>query len=82
MANQKTESSVPDFEAALKKLEAIVANMEGGKLSLESALKQFEEGVALTRRCQALLSEAEQRVEKLSLNDEPNASTLPEDPRE
>ena len=36
-----------------------------GWLPLEKAMKKFEEGVKLTRGCQAALKEAEQKVEIL-----------------
>lgn len=54
-----------DFEQALAELEALVSRMEGGELSLEDALAQFERGIALTRRCQDALKTAELRVKKL-----------------
>lgn len=53
------------FEEKLNKLEKIVEGMERGDLSLEQALKDFEDGVKLTRECQKELSEAEQKVKKL-----------------
>ncbi|OGW90965.1 MAG: exodeoxyribonuclease VII small subunit [Omnitrophica bacterium RIFCSPHIGHO2_02_FULL_63_14] len=54
-----------EFEAALKKLEAIVEEMESGELSLEKALKSYEEGVKLADFCSKRLTEAEKRVEVL-----------------
>ncbi|MDN3637593.1 exodeoxyribonuclease VII small subunit [Simiduia curdlanivorans] len=54
-----------DFEQSLAALEALVAKMEKGDLSLEDSLKAFEEGVQLTRECQARLQAAEQRVQVL-----------------
>lgn len=54
-----------DLEAALAELEAIVAQMEAGDLSLEDSLKAFEKGIALTRECQQRLSQAEQQVTQL-----------------
>ena len=53
------------FEAALEKLQLTVKRLESGELSLEDALKAFEDGVRLTRTCQEHLSAAEQRVEIL-----------------
>ncbi|UCE83544.1 MAG: exodeoxyribonuclease VII small subunit [Deltaproteobacteria bacterium] len=53
------------FEEALQKLEAIVAQMEEGDLSLEETLKAFEEGVRLAKFCTTKLDEAERKVEKL-----------------
>jgi exodeoxyribonuclease VII small subunit len=54
-----------DFEAAMEQLQATVKRLEGGELSLEQALQNFEEGVKLSRLCQKHLSAAEQRVEIL-----------------
>jgi exodeoxyribonuclease VII small subunit len=62
MSNDKQPSTIPDFEEALKKLEAIVSQMEKADLSLDQALKQFEEGVGLARQCQQALTQAEQQV--------------------
>ncbi len=53
------------FEAALERLEAIVAELESGELALERALAAFEEGVALSRRCAGELDAAERRIEQL-----------------
>ena len=60
MADEKKEV---EFETALKKLETIVGNLETGELSLEQALKQYEEGVHLADVCSKRLSEAEKKVE-------------------
>jgi exodeoxyribonuclease VII small subunit len=54
-----------DFEQALDELDALVARMEKGDLPLEDALAQFEHGIALARRCQAALKDAELRVQML-----------------
>ncbi len=56
------EQPTLDFEAALKELNTIVESMEKSDLNLETALAQFERGVALTRTCQTALKEAEQFV--------------------
>jgi exodeoxyribonuclease VII small subunit len=53
------------FEKSLKELEALVAKMEQGNLSLEESLQHFERGVQLTRVCQQALKEAEQKVDIL-----------------
>ena len=64
MAKKQTEQA-PDFESALKELEALVERMESGDLPLEQALQLFERGVELTRICQASLQQAELKVEQL-----------------
>ena len=53
------------FEAAIARLEVIVKTMEGDSLSLDESLTLYEEGVALTRRLNRELEEAEQRVQIL-----------------
>jgi exodeoxyribonuclease VII small subunit len=53
------------YEEALKKLEAIVEEMESGELPLESLLTRFEEGTRLARHCQAKLAEAELKIQQL-----------------
>ena len=65
----QSQSALPDdlkFEAALEELESLVAQMEGGQLSLDESLKAFERGVALTRHCSTALKEAELKVQALS----------------
>lgn len=65
-----------EFEKKLKRLEDIVSKMETGELALDDSLKLFEEGVSLTRDCQAQLSEAEQKVKVLlSVNSNGQAVT-------
>ncbi len=53
------------FEAALKKLETVVQNLENGELSLEEALKQYEEGVRMADVCSRRLNDAEKKIEVL-----------------
>ena len=52
-----------DFEKKLQDLEALVAKLETGELSLEESLKAYENGVALTRDCQSMLEKAQLRIE-------------------
>ncbi len=54
-----------NLEKALADLESLVDELESGDLTLEKAMKKFEEGIKLTRSCQAALREAEQKVEIL-----------------
>lgn len=59
------DSKKNSFEKALAELEDLVALLEKGDLPLEKTLEHFERGIALTRRCQTELAEAEQKVEIL-----------------
>ena len=55
------------YSEALRRLEAIVAELERGGMDLEATLERFEEGSKLLERCQAELKEAEGRLENLRL---------------
>jgi exodeoxyribonuclease VII small subunit len=54
-----------NLEKALADLETLVDELESGDLPLDKAMQKFEEGIKLTRSCQAALKEAEQKVEIL-----------------
>jgi len=53
------------FEEQLKELEAVVARLERGELSLEENVSLFERGVHLSNACKQQLAEAESRVQVL-----------------
>ncbi len=54
-----------NLEKSLADLESLIEELEGGELPLDQAMKKFEEGIKLTRGCQATLKDAEQKVEIL-----------------
>ncbi len=54
-----------NLEKSIADLESLVDELESGDLPLEKAMKKFEEGIKLTRSCQAALKEAEQKVKIL-----------------
>ena len=56
---------ISNLEKALADLENLVEELESGDLPLEKAMKKFEEGIKLTRSCQAALKDAEQKVQVL-----------------
>ncbi len=58
-------AGVERFEDRLGRLEAIVAAMEGGGLSLDEMMGNFDEGRRLAARCSAELEEIRQRIEKV-----------------
>jgi exodeoxyribonuclease VII small subunit len=53
------------FEAALARLEQVVADMEGGQLTLEQSIARFEEGMKLSQFCAQQLDAIERRIETL-----------------
>ncbi|MBZ5552190.1 MAG: exodeoxyribonuclease VII small subunit [Acidobacteriia bacterium] len=71
------KSKNQDFEAAIKRLEEIVAQLESGDLQLEKSLELFEEGIKLSRFCHTKLDEAERKVEVLLKNAEGELKRTP-----
>ena len=50
------------YEAAITRLEEIVATLEKGKQTLDGSVKLFEEGAFLAQFCGKTLQEAEQKL--------------------
>ena len=65
------------FEKSLERLEAVVAEMEGGDLSLEDMIKRFEEGQKLIGYCSKQLNEVERKIEKLVKKDNGEVEAVP-----
>jgi exodeoxyribonuclease VII small subunit len=68
LADAKTDPAKLNFEDALKELEDIVSKLEGGQVSLEQSISMYERGEKLKQRCEALLKDAEMRIEKITLS--------------
>ena len=74
-----------NFEEQLNSLEKIVTNLENGNVPLEDALKEFQEGVKISRELDKKLTSAEETVAKLIESDgtehelDPNNAAAPED---
>jgi exodeoxyribonuclease VII small subunit len=64
------------FETKLEKLQAISAELESGKLTLDEMLEAFEKGIALYRECNQLLTKAEAKV-NLIINEGEALETVP-----
>jgi exodeoxyribonuclease VII small subunit len=54
------------FEEGLERLREIVETLESGTPTLSETINLFEEGVAVARQLEALLADAETKVEKLT----------------
>jgi len=65
--NQRPDVDTMAFEAAMGELEEIVDKLEKGNVPLEESIAYYERGEALKARCDALLKNAEMRVEKVRL---------------
>ncbi|MFA5063075.1 MAG: exodeoxyribonuclease VII small subunit [Candidatus Omnitrophota bacterium] len=57
------------LEEDIKKLQKIVEDLSGGKLTLAEALKKYEEGIKLAENCSQTLQDAERKVESLMKKD-------------
>jgi len=67
------------FEDALKKLERIVEDLEGGNLSLDDALGKYEEGIKLSKLCAKRLELAKKKVEILMKSEDGSVELKPFD---
>ena len=72
-----TEISNMSFEEAMKELETTVGKLEHGEATLEDSIALYERGAALRQHCDAVLRQAEERVEKITLaaNGQPAGTT-------
>ncbi len=64
------------FEDSLRRLEAIVKEMERADLPLEAAFARFEEGTRIARLCQAKLQKVEERLTELLDNGETRPASI------
>ena len=70
------------FEEALKKLEKIVEDLEKGDLSLDDALKKYQEGIELSRVCGQRLDQAKKKIDLLVKNKKGELELKPVDEAE
>lgn len=62
----QTDETPQSFEQALEKLEAIVEEIEQGRVSLEESIDRYAEGTTLVKRCRAILDKAEKKIQLLA----------------
>jgi len=67
-SKSKPQTTELNFEKAMDRLEAIVEQMESGKLPLEDLIVRYEEGMNLVKVCQERLTTAEQKIEIIARN--------------
>ncbi len=53
------------FEESLKRLEAIVKDLENGSIPLDDAINKFNEAMILSKECNDKLTKAEENVNKI-----------------
>jgi exodeoxyribonuclease VII small subunit len=82
---KKPQAPPKNFEEALKELEQILAEIEGGQIGLEQSLLKYERGNFLIQHCRGVLGAAEKQIEILSKGDagelvaEPMEQALPDE---
>ena len=65
-------SNNTDFEKSLDELEKIVAQLEGGDISLDESIKLFERGIKLSNDCRKTLETARQQITSLKEEEQEN----------
>jgi exodeoxyribonuclease VII small subunit len=66
----KCDDRQPTFEQSLAQVESIVGAIEEGKIGLQEAIAQYEQGMKLIRRCREMLADAEAKVQQLQLTED------------
>ena len=62
------------FEQASAALEQVVGQLERGDVALDESIALYERGAALRKRCKDELQRAEEKVAKLTIDGDGNAS--------
>ncbi|MCT4635747.1 MAG: exodeoxyribonuclease VII small subunit [Rickettsiales bacterium] len=79
MNNNNKKITDLSFEEALAELEKIVAKLESGKESLETAINDYEYGNALREYCEKRLEEAKLKIEKIVRKEDGSITTEPQE---
>jgi exodeoxyribonuclease VII small subunit len=79
MAAKKPQADNKTFEAAYKRLQAIVEQLEQGDVPLDDAMALYEEGIGLSKICAGKLQGAELTLKRLQKDLEGTFSLLDED---
>ena len=75
--SQAVDPSSLSFEQALAELEKIVTSLEGGQAPLEDSISSYERGIALKKQCEKKLGEAQEKIEKITIQPDGTVGTTP-----
>lgn len=64
--SKKPQPVPKNFEDALRELEQILSEIEGGSVGLEESLVKYERGNFLIQHCRGVLGQAEKQIELLT----------------
>ena len=70
---------IMSFEDALTRLEALVRELEAGRIKLDDAVSAYEQAVKLKKFCENKLNDAKLKIEKIETNSNGNVSLTPLD---
>ena len=84
-ATERQPGAAPDgaaeaYDEVVARLERVVGELEGGKLTLEQSIEKFAEGVRLAREATRKLDDAERRVDLLVRTADGADEQVPFDP--
>lgn len=71
-ADQPLSIEELSFEESIERLESLIERIESGQVGLEEALKHYEQGAALIKHCQTILTKTEKRIAELTVTDDGN----------
>lgn len=74
---RRNQTPPKSFEEALKELEQILSEIEGGQVGLEESLVKYERGTFLIQHCRGVLSSAEKQIELLSKSADGGIESVP-----
>lgn len=78
--SERTDVGGEAYDALVAKLERVVAELEGGQLTLEQSIERFADGVRLAREASRKLDDAERRVELLVRSADGGEEAVPFEP--
>jgi exodeoxyribonuclease VII small subunit len=79
---KKNQTPPKSFEEALKELETILTEIEGGEVGLEESLGKYERGMFLIQHCRTVLGAAEKQIELLSKSPDSSLQAAPMEDQE
>lgn len=80
--DRSTHKQDGGFEGQLKRLEEIVNILEQGEVTLDDAIKMYEEGIHISKQCLEKLSQAELKLKRLGKDMDGNFELFDENIKE
>lgn len=71
--DERPDPGQMSYEEAVAELEAINERIEHGEVGLEESLAEYRRGMALAKRCAAILDAADQELKKIKPGEFPSS---------